>query len=80
MHREKKKQTAPKVRAERRLEIEFEILTIVGAAGLIRYSSMQRRIAAPRTAVWSRTESLLKRHKLAWKRGKLCLYSQQDLV
>ncbi len=67
-------------RGERRGEIDAEILLIVKTAGLIAWRDVQRQIKAPRAQAWARAQRLLKAKRLAWKYGKLCLYSQQDLV
>lgn len=70
----------PNTRGARRLEIDKDILVIVGTSGLIAWRDVQRQIQAPRAQAWARAEKLIKKHELAWKNGKLCLYARRDLV
>lgn len=65
-------------RAERRREIDRDILVIVETSGLISWRDVQRQIKAPRSQSWARAQRLIRGHKLAWKNGKLCLFAQRD--
>lgn len=71
---------APDGRAERRREIDRDILVIVGSSGLIAWRDVQRQIQAPRAQAWARARKLIRRGELAWKNGKLCLGVQRDLA
>jgi hypothetical protein len=79
-HRKHHARVLPVDRAERRLEIDEEIVEIVKTAGLIRWREVQRQIKAPKAQAWSRCRRLIKKRELAWKNGMLCLFSQQDLL
>lgn len=68
-----------KGRGERRRQIDAEILEIVEASGLIAWRDVQRQIKAPRAQAWARAQRLLRAGKLAWVRGRLCLYAKRDV-
>lgn len=70
----------PAGRGARRREIDKDILQIVKTAGLVPWRDVQRQIRAPRAQAWARAQRLIKRRRLAFKHGKLCLYSQRDLA